>query len=190
MIVLAILSGLMILGLPRLQGQKNNIKKVVRQVATLSREIRTYARLKRMTYRLAIRLDEQTNKEGKKEPAGYWVESAAGNVMVPSEATFERMEKGDENLPANPFQRTDKPLKGFKELPDGIKFTSVETPAHKEALTKGMAYVYYTPEGLVERAIIQISNQNNATWSLILNPLTGQADVVEKPTSLKDLKFE
>ncbi len=152
-------------------------------MAVLSREVRTYARLKRMTYRVAIRMDDK--------PA-YWIESAAGSVLIPSQQTFEKMEKGStgDKPPAGPFQKSDKPLKGEKELPDGIKFVQVETPAHPDPLTKGIAYIYYSPEGLVERAIIQIANKNNVTWSLILNPLTGQADIVEKPMSLRDLKLE
>ncbi len=183
MLVLGIVSGLILLGLPRLQGQKNKIKQVVRQVATLSREIRNHARLKRMTYRVAFRIDEKKS--------AYWIESASGNVLIPSEATLEKMQKLDEKeRPANPFQKTDKPIKGEKELPSGIKFKSVETPSHKEPMTSGIAYVYYSPEGLVEKAVIQIANENNATWSLIFNPLTGQADIVDKPVELKDLKFE
>lgn len=183
MIVLAILGGLIGLGLPRIQGQKNKFKTVVRQLATLSREVRNHARLKRMTYRIAFRIDD-------KNPA-YWLESAAGNVVIPSQATFEKMQRMDEDQrPANPFQKADKPLKGEKELPSGVKIKSVETPSHPEPVTGGIAYVYYTPEGLVEKAVIQINNESGNTWSLILNPLTGQADIVEKPINLKDLKFE
>jgi len=182
MIVLGILSALILVGLPKIQGQKNKIKTVVRQIATLSREVRNYARLKRMTYRIVFRLDDK--------PA-YWLESASGSVVVPSQATFEKMQRLDEKeRPASPFQKSEKPLKGEKELPTGIKFTSIETPSHPEPVTKGIAYIYYTPEGLVEKAVIQISNEGGATWSLILNPLTGQADIVEKPIELKDLKFE
>ena len=182
MIVLGIVAALVVVGLPRIQGQKNKIKTVVRQLATLSREVRNHARLKRMTYRVVFKMDDKPS---------YWIEAAAGNVLIPSEATFEKMQRLDEKeRPANPFQKVDKPLKGEKELPSGIKFASIETPAHPDPLTKGIAYVYYTPEGLVEKAVIQISNENNQTWSLILNPLTGQADMVDKPVSLKDLKFE
>ncbi|MGZ5279701.1 MAG: pilus assembly FimT family protein [Pseudobdellovibrionaceae bacterium] len=182
MIVLGILSALILVGLPKIQGQKNKIKTVVRQVATLSREVRNHARLKRMTYRIVFRLDDK--------PA-YWLESAAGNVVVPSQATFEKMQRLDEKeRPASPFQKAEKPLKGEKELPSGIKFKSIETPSQPEPVTKGIAYIYYTPEGLVEKAVIQINNEAGVTWSLILNPLTGQADIVEKPIELKDLKFE
>ncbi len=183
MIVLAILGGLVAIGLPKIQGQKNKIKSVVRQMATLSREVRNHARLKRMTYRIAFHLDE-------KKPT-YWLEAAPGNVVIPSEATYEKMQHMDEKeRPANPFQKVDKPLKGEKELPSGIRFKSIETPSHREPVTDGIAYIYYTPEGLVEKAVIQINNDSGVTWSLILNPLTGQADIVDKPIFLKDLKFE
>ncbi len=183
LLVLGILGSVMAFGLPRFQNQKNKIKSVVRQMSTLSREVRNQARMKRMTYRIAFRLGEGKD--------AYWIESAPGNVLIPSQATQESLEKLDEKeRPANPFQKVTKFFKDEKEIPSGLYLGSIETPAGKEAITQGMAYVYYSPEGLVEKAIIQITNKESTTWSLILNPLTGHADIVEKAMSLKDLKFD
>lgn len=183
MIVLGILGFMIAFGLPRFKNQKNNIKTVARQMASLSREVRNQARLKRMTFRIAFRLGDK--------PA-YWVESAAGNVLIPSETTLEKLKSLDEKeRPPSPFQKVTTLVKKEKELPTGLTIASVETPSMREPATGGMAYIYYTPEGLVERGVIQIASRSGGvTWTLIFNPITGHADTVEKPIQLKDLQID
>jgi general secretion pathway protein H len=147
----------------------------------MTREIRNYARMKRMTCRLAFRLG------GDKD--AYWVEGATGNVLAQSEDTKKRIEEmSEEDRPANPFQKLTNFTKKEKLLPDKIYFGSVETQSQGEPVTKGMAYVYFTPEGLVEKAAIQLTDHQKLTWTLLVNPLTGHTDIVEKAMSLKDLQ--
>lgn len=183
MIVLGILGFLIAYGLPQFRKQENNIRAVTRQLASLSREVRNQARLKRMTYRIAFRVGEKD---------AYWVENAPGNILVPSEATLEKLQSLDEEeRPANPFQKATNIIKKERELPAGMTFVSVETPGMQEPVTSGMAYIYFTPEGLVERGVVQITTaKKEPTWTLILNPITGHADIVTKAVSLKDLKFD
>lgn len=186
MIVLGILGFIMAFGLPAFRKPQNNIKSVSRQVASLSREVRNQARMKKMTYRIVFNLGNGTT-----DTPTYWVENAPGNVLVPSEATLEKLKDMDEKeRPASPFQKATNLIKKEKELPSGLFIGSVETPNSQGSVTEGTAYVYYTPEGLVEKAAIQITNRKELTWTLILNPITGHADIVEKAISLKDLNFE
>ncbi|MEZ0391518.1 MAG: Tfp pilus assembly protein FimT/FimU [Pseudobdellovibrionaceae bacterium] len=182
MIVLGILGFVLAFGLPALRKPQNNIRQVSRQLASLSREVRNQARMKKMTHRIVFRLGDK---------GAYWVEYAPGNVLIPSEATLEKMKRLDqEDRPKDPFQKATRLIKDEKELPNQLVFGSVETPNGKGPVTDGTAYVYYSPEGLVERAVIQVTNKKQLTWTLILNPITGHADIVEKAISLKDLKFE
>ena len=184
LIVLGILGAIIGFGVQRFQGPKNNIKAVVRQLSTLTREVRNQARVKRMTYRLAFRM-------GEKETNAYWVENAPANYVIPSEATLEKLQRLDEKeRPASLFQKVAKFFKDEKALPSGFFVGSIETPSMKQPQTSGIAYVYFTAEGLVEKAVIQITNRKEVTWSLVVNPLTGHADIVEKPIALKDLRFE
>lgn len=181
MLVLAIIGGLLAVGLPKMQGQKNKIKTIVRQLGSLSKEVRNLARLKRMTYRIAFQIEK---------PSKYWVEAAAGSVVVPSKSTLELLEKLDkEERPPNPFQKVDRPIKE-KELPDGLVFKSIETISSDIIYEKGMAYIYYSPEGLVEKAVIQVMTDKQVIWSLVINPLTGHADMIEKPINLKETSIE
>lgn len=179
MIVLGIIGAVVAFGIPRFRSQENNLKTTARQLSATFREVRNEARLKRMTYRIAFRIGDKD---------AYWVESASGSVLVPSEAKLEEMQRlGDGEKPASPFQKTTRPIKDEKVLASGIKFTSVETPSRQEPISSGVAYVYFTPEGLAERAAVQITNNRNQTWTLILNPLTGHADIVEREMALREL---
>ena len=182
LIVLGILASIVAFGIPKLRTGEN-IKTVVRKMTSLSREIRNKARMKRMTYRWVFRLEEGHD--------AYWVESASGNVLIPSDATLENIQSMDEKeRPANPFQKATNFFKEENGLPSGVSLVSVETASSKQPITKGLAYIYFSPEGLVEHSVVQVGTKTPATWSLIFNPLTGHADIVEKPISLKDVKVE
>lgn len=184
LIVVSILGGLIAVGLPRLRTNRENIKSVTRKISVLSREVRTYCRLKSMTCRLVFDFGE--NKE-----ETYWVEGAPGSVAIMAKEAREKLESlPKEEQPASPFQKLDRFGKKPFELPDKIFVGNIETPSNSEPVTKGPAYIYYSPEGLVEKAAIQITNKSSTTWTVIINPLTGQGDVVEKAMSLKDLRID
>jgi general secretion pathway protein H len=48
--------------------------------------------------------------------------------------------------------------------------------------------MYFSPEGLVEPMLVQITDKAKLTWTLIFNPLTGRTDIIEKALTLKDLQ--
>jgi general secretion pathway protein H len=51
-----------------------------------------------------------------------------------------------------------------------------------------MAYIHFFPEGFVEAAAVQITNGKSLTWTLVFNPVTGQADIIEQARALKDIQ--
>lgn len=180
LIVLAILAGIIAVGMPRLRLNNNNIKKVVRDLTVLTKEIRNQSRLKSMTHRLVFKLEGNEHS--------YWVEYATGQVLAQSEDELKKIaEMSEEDRPANPFQKSTKFFKKDRILPAPYYFARIETSNRPTPVENGMAYIYFSPEGLVEQSVIQITDRKNMTWSLILNPLTGQADIVEKAFSIKDL---
>lgn len=186
MIVLALVGALIGYGAPRIFKKQSNIKSVARHFLVLSREIRNKARLSNSTYRLVIEMDDKNSK--------YWVEKASGPRTIDIEAAELEKEKNSdkksdkENAPPPLFQ-TDKSLsKGDQKLPDGLRFGQVETVNLKAPITSGTAYIHFFPEGFVEAAAIQITDGNKLTWTLVFNPLTGQADIIEKAQSLKEIK--
>jgi len=187
--VIFILGGLIAVGLPKLNFNHDNIKTVTRQLSVMTREIRNYARMKQMTCRLVFRLSGNDSNKKDEEGDAYWVEGAIGNVLAQSEDTKKRLqEMSDDDRPASPFQKIDKFTKKEKKLPAKVYFGSIETESQTTPITSGLAYVYFTPEGLVEKAAIQLTDRKKLTWTLIVNPLTGHTDIVDKAMSLKDLQ--
>jgi general secretion pathway protein H len=183
MIVLAIMSGLLVLGVRGFQNPGTNIRNVVRNLTVVIKEVRTQARLKGRTHRIVFNMGKTP-----KDIHTYSVESAEGQVLALTEKTLEEQANlSEDERPANPFQPNDRVLKKPKELPGKIYFGGIETSARPTSADKGVAYIYFSPEGLVEQSVIQITNRDKLTWSLIINPLTGQTDIVEKAISLKDL---
>jgi general secretion pathway protein H len=184
MIVLAILGGLVAFGLPRLKSPKESIKTVTREMTVLFREIRNEARLKQRTHRIVFQFEGEDHR--------YWVESAEGAVLAKTieELRQEASAKDEEGRSLSPFQRSEKFSKKDRELPRKLYFASVETKRDPEPITSGTAYVYFSPEGLVDQASVQVTNRQNITWSLVINPLTGQTDVVQEPVRLEQLKVE
>jgi general secretion pathway protein H len=183
MIVLAIMSGLLIFGAQRFQNPATNIRNIVRNLTVVIKEVRTQARLKGKTHRIVFNLGKTP-----KDVHSYFVESAEGQVMALTEKNLEELEKlSEDERPPNPFQRNDRIIKKDKELVGKLWFGSIETSARPTAAEKGVAYIYFTAEGLVEQSVIQITNREKLTWSLIINPLTGQTDIVEKAVTLKEI---
>lgn len=180
---MAILGAIVGLGVPKLFNNSGNAKKVLRTFGVLGKQIKSKARLFNKTYRLAIRLDE--NKQS------YWVESTnEQRLSLKKIAEDEKAnnEKKDNSPPAL-FSLDTGVFKKEQSLPKEVKFVSVETQSTNGPRTEGIVYIYFSPEGQTEPAVIQLSNDKKSfTWSLVYNPLTAQLDVIESAKSLKDLE--
>lgn len=184
MIVLGILAAIMAIATPRLLKKDANINTVARKFLVLAREVRTKARLQGATYRIVIKMDD-------KEPQ-YWVERASGPQRIDPDAYEKALEKANEKKGEDappPLYQMDKSItRKEQDLPSGLRFASLETANMKAPITSGEAYIHFFPEGFVEAAALQITNGQKLTWTLVFNPLTGQADIVEKAQSLKGLQ--
>lgn len=187
LIVLAIMGFLIAFGLPKFKDPKSNVKSVVRKMAVLSREVRHNARIKRMTYRMVFRMGGANSAT----KDAYWVENAPANTLIPSQQTMESLAKmSSDEKPPEAFQKATNLVKDERDLPKGLYIGSIETQGSPAPITEGLAYIYFTQEGLVEKSMIQITNKDKLTWTLIINPLTGHVDLVEKPMRLKDLQVD
>ena len=180
MIVLAILAGIMALGAPRLFKKNVNIKSQARKIMVLAKETRTKARLNNSTYRLAIKFDGDANE--------YWVERGSGPIKVDPESYKERSSFEKEDAPPSPYQMDKSLTKKEQHLESGLKFGSLETSNMEAPASSGLAYIHFFPQGFVEASALQITDGKNLTWTLVFNPLTGQADIIEKATTLKDIE--
>ena len=182
MIVLVIMGVIIAMGLGRVRKKENDIKKVAREFYVLGKEIRNQARLKSSTYRLMIKLDEGAQS--------YWVESAQGFQGRLSEKELEEMKNlKDDEKPPQTFELDTSVLKKERPLPDGLFFKSVEN-LDSDPLTVGTGTIYFFPNGFVEATALQITDRKKVTWTLIYQPLTGQADIIPDERSLRDAKRE
>lgn len=179
LIVLGIMAAVLVLGLGRIRKNENNIKSTFRELTVLSKEIRNQARLSQTFFRLMIQIKQDESK--------YWVEK--GNAIERKDPKLNLQEqlekKADRDKKKSSFTLFKKLTKKEKVLPKGIDFKSLEIQ-NSEPLIDGLGAIYYSPEGLVEASMIQITNGKN-TWSLFINPLTGIIDVADEEISLKDL---
>jgi general secretion pathway protein H len=179
LIVLVIVASIAAIGVPRLMNTSaDSMKKLTRHMTTLTKEIRNRAKLKNVTERLVIDMSS--------EPHRYWVEYTQGSRPIPANL-YEPKDKDEPDKNEAQFKKDEILTKKEKELPKGVYFNSVETVNSKEPITNGLAYVHYFPEGFVEAAVIQITNRKGMTWTLVISPLTGQAEVIDEEKSLKDL---
>ncbi len=180
MVVLGIMAAIIALGLGRIRKRDNDIKKVARQFYVLGKELRNQARLKGSTYRLMIRLDEGAQS--------YWVESAQGfKARLTPDEVKDLEDLNEEERPREVFAKDGDVLKKEKELPDGLFFKSVES-LDSDPMTSGTATIYFFPNGFVETTALQITDRKKLTWTLIYQPLTGQADIVTEARGLRDAK--
>lgn len=181
LVVLGILAAVLSIGLPRIGKREDSLKSVAHQISVLTRQIRNNARLFNSTYRLVIHMNDQE--------ASFWVERAAGVHLVDPEAydPENKPDKDDKDKKQSEFQIDKSLLKKPRNLPKPFVFGSVETINMKQPITEGDAYVHFFPEGLVETAAIQITNRKNITWTLVFDPLTGQADIIEAAKGLKEI---
>jgi general secretion pathway protein H len=183
MVVLGIMAALLVVGLPRLNRNNNNIKKVIRELAVLGKEVRNQARLKNQTFRIVFRMGKENT---------YWVESAQGSVAAKTNDNPDRLseEERKELESKSPFKKVEKFFKKEKPLAGDLIIKKIETQSTPESKTEGLSYIYFTPEGLVEKSVVQIGDKDTLTWTLIYNPLTGHADIVEKAIDLKDIQAQ
>lgn len=181
MIVLAIIAGIVVLGAPRIFKSSTNLKSIARHLIVLSKETRNQARLGNATLRIVFDIKEESGT--------YWVERASGPVAIDIQKLQEPEEEEDseEKVPSA-FSMDTSLLKQPRALPDDMKFVSVESINMERPITEGKAYVHFSPQGFVEASAIQISNANGQIWTLVINPITGQADIIEKAATLKDLE--
>lgn len=188
MIVLAIMGAVVAIGVPRLFKSQDNIKAVARKFIVLGKIIRDKARVNNATYRLVMRIDPKDSS--------YWVERANGAQLIdPALMTIEGRRAADEaakegeDKPRSLFQIDKSILKSAKTLPGTLRFVSLETINMQQPQTEGEAHIYFFPQGFVDASALQISTGNGASvWTIVFNPLTGQADIIEKAQSLKDVQ--
>lgn len=192
LVVLAIVTGLFAIAAGQLRRPTESVKSVSRDLSVLVKEVRHTARMQGVTYRLAL----QMGKDSK-----YWVERASAPVPLSEllRKTDDESRSLSEKPPPALFEKADKPLKKEVKLPSRLQFISFEsvlspkqdsgpTSSNSPSGEANVRYLHFSPEGQVEEAALQIGDGKNLIWTLLFNPATGQAGIVEKATTLEEAK--
>lgn len=184
LVVLAILGVLAVAGVQRLR-KTENLKTAVRQLSTVLKKTRNFAKLSGKTYRLVFKMDDKAGHS-------YWAESSSQNHLIDPKADDKYRlsmdkEKEEEKLKAaGGFQPATDILSKPKTLPFGWSFGKIESSGNPEKEAKEVTYIYFFPQGVSEEAVIQLTNKNKTTWTVHLNPLLGNPDIFEEEKALKD----
>lgn len=185
MVVLAIMTAIISIVVPRIGNKNNQIKAAVRHFTVLTRETHNHAKLYGATHRIVIDLGTEQSRDQQ----SYWVESSSQAFLLPEdkESILEPKDDDEESDSPPAFELASRLTKEKKSLPGDLRFLSVEVAGLDRPIESGRAYIHFFSQGLVEEAVVQLSAGENLNWSLAIHPLTGKADIVTRKISLRDL---
>lgn len=171
LIVIAIISLVMSMGLPAIQRVTyQRLNATTRKFVGMIRTIRNDAILLNGVYRLAIDF----------EHAAYWVEVQRKFEMLsdePEDPKKKPKPKKGEPPPSN-FVLADKFAKEPVPFPDGVVPEGVLK--EKEGLIKqGVAYIHFFPNGFNDQAILYLNKAGAKSegYSLVIRPTSGRVDI-------------
>jgi len=186
MIVIAIIGGVLVIGVPKMFSTSTAMRGAIRKIAVMTRDIRNNSRLYGVTTRLVL----TTNKE---KGYSYAVESSPGVVLMMTEEKQSELDKltsaqRDGEKKTTTFTPETRVLKKVVSFPKGMIVEDVEKVGKQEASADGKVFINFYPNGLAEEAAIHVGDGKELHWTISINPLTGRADVYEKRISLKEIK--
>lgn len=193
MVVLAIIAGVVVLAMPFITNRNSQTKAFLREMTVLSRELHTRAKLNGAAYRLVIDLGETLDKDREQGEQTYWVERAAGKVVLTEDEeskALERSRETEDEKKKDPrgFEPDTQFFKRPKKIPPGLRFDRIELTRLDKAVTEGKAFIHYLPQGLVDEAAIHIKGAKDQAWTIAVHPLTGKAELITKTVNLKEIR--
>jgi len=194
MVVTAIIGGMIVMAMPYMSNRNAATKSFLRKMTVLSRDLHTRAKLQGVAYRLVIEMPVVTDTNRPPEQK-FWVEKGNAQVVLnekEEERERERMEERPENRKKDPkgFELDPAMTKKLPELPRGLRFEKVELSRLKSPVVDGRAFIHYLPQGLVDEAAIHIKGSGKQAWTIAIHPLTGKAELISKPITLKEIKSQ
>jgi general secretion pathway protein H len=194
MIVTAIIAASVMLALPYITNRNAQTRKFLRELTVLSRELHTKAKLHGVVYRLVIEMPPPATI-GQPPEQKFWIEKSNSKLVL-SEDEEERAKsregERDEKKREDPkgFTVDNAIIKEPRTLPNGMSFEQIELTRLKNPVRQGKAFIHYLPQGLVDEAAIHIKGGTNQAWTISIHPLTGRAEIIQKPISLKELRSQ
>ena len=184
-IVVAVIAVLAAASVPALRGVTGaNARPAAGERAGAMRYLYETAALRRETCRLALDIDA----------GAWWAECTKDRFTLSREkATDARREEYDDELADRfpderdadrrrllaraKFGQFEDRLARKRSLPGSVRFEEVWTEHQREPFSRGMAYLYFFPQGRGELARVPVKD-GSAAYTVMLQPFTGRARVV------------
>lgn len=195
MIVIAIISASVMMALPYITSRNTQTRRFLREMTVLSRELHTKAKLHGVVYRLVIEMPPPKS-DGQPAQHTFWIEKSNSKLVLSEdeeEAARERLAEREPEKRKDPkgFEVDTGIIKEPRELPAGLYFEQIELTRLKNPVRSGRAFIHYLPQGLVDEAAIHIRGAGTTqAWTIAIHPLTGRAELIPKPTPLKEIKSQ
>jgi len=181
MIVIAIVAIIAAASLPAFDSVTGaNARAAAGELAASSRYLFDTATLRHQACRIAMDLETRS----------WWAECAQDRPPPGSDGAAADEEPGladrfpDERdadrrrlLARAKFGQFSDRLARKRSLPGSVRFSEVWTEHQREPFDKGMAYVYFFPQGRTEEARVPVRD-GDTVYSAVLQPFTGRARVV------------
>ncbi len=182
MIVLVVVALVAAGAMPSLRSISGaNARQAAGELAGTMRYLFDTAAMRHQTCRLALNLEERS----------WWPECTQEKAFAGDESDPDREEEDDlaarfpderqndvrKLLAKAKFGSFTDQLAKKRELPGETEFSDVWTQHQHDPISKGMAYVYFYPQGQTELAHVPIVDGDNV-YTVVLQPFTGRARIV------------
>ncbi len=180
LIVMGVIAMMAVAVVPALESLSGaNARKSAGELAGSMRALFDTAALRNVTCRMAMDVENRA----------WWAECAkerAGIARDPDRSPPENLEERfpDEHdaekrrlLARTAFGAYTDRLVKRRQLPGSTEFRPLHLEGRRDAIEKGIGYVYFFPGGQAQRAYVPVADGNNL-YTVVLEPLTGQARVV------------
>ena len=183
LIILSVMAFIFAFVAQRFSRKEQKVTGAFNKLVRLNRKLVLLSKFHNNSYRWVIQLD-------KGGPERYWVEK---KQEVPSDTDSSHLidpqikdQEGDLNKEGNSeFVRDDVFYSEPEIISSLLSIISVESPAWKEDKTEGLVYIYYYPRGLAQETAIQfLRPDNQGRWTLYLDPVTKNLQVLDKERRL------
>lgn len=177
------------------------MKKTSRKLASTMRYLYNKSATERLYVRLVLDMSEQTywveattepfimkktQDLEKKEEKEAREEEAEGEVATTSEEEEKKIKIPKLKLKTPSFTQEESFLLKPTKMPDNVLFKNVMTEHHPTPIEGGQAAIYFFPNGYVEHAIINITDEDEEVYySLETNPITGSVSIENEYRTLE-----
>lgn len=168
--VVGLIMGLAINQVGKMTGK--NMKAQARKFASTIRFLYNKSMADGVVLRLAFDFEENR----------YWVEKTSERFTLTREEEKKDKKKDDkEEDEKSPFSITESFVLKPVKLQRGVYFKDVYAEHQAGPLSEGKAYLYFFPQGYVERSVINLRDKNDELhYSLEINPISGDVKIAKE----------